>query len=255
MYIAGLAGNCRAWRRRQRTAEGRLLSGAQNPARAFARFRVPQHHTNHLDQPGGGASDFPPPRTLQAWATGRADCQRLQGDVKKIRTAVVAGTGIPLLMFLAWDAAILGSLGQANSSGADPLQTLIRSEPVVGPLVQVFSFLAVTTSFIGFLFGLADFVGDLLGVRLPPSRAGVPHKAAKHRPGQSQECWIKFKARRVQVPSGEKSPLPFAVCIVPPTILALSYPDVFFKALDYAGTYGVLLLFGLTPAAMAWSER
>ena len=58
-----------------------------------------------------------------------------------------------------------------------------------------------------------------------------------------------------QVPPGKKSPLPFVASLLPPTLLALSYPDVFFKALDYAGTYGVLLLFGLVPAAMAWSER
>ena len=37
-----------------------------------------------------------------------------QGDVGKIRTAIVTGTGVPLLMFLAWDAAILGSLGDAQ---------------------------------------------------------------------------------------------------------------------------------------------
>ena len=59
----------------------------------------------------------------------------------------------------------------------------------------------------------------------------------------------------MQVPPGKKSPLPYVASLLPPTLLALSYPDVFFKALDYAGTYGVLLLFGLVPAAMAWSER
>ena len=74
------------------------------------------------------------------------------------------GTGVPLIMFLAWDAAILGNLGQNHGPGADPLQSLIASDPIVGPLVQAFSFLAVTTSFIGFLFGLADFLGELLGV-------------------------------------------------------------------------------------------
>ena len=83
----------------------------------------------------------------------------------KIRTAIVTGTGVPLLMFLAWDAAILGSLKPGAEAGADPLQSLIGTDPIVGSLVQIFSFLAVATSFIGFLFGLVDFVGDLLNVR------------------------------------------------------------------------------------------
>ena len=85
----------------------------------------------------------------------------------KIRTAIVTGTAVPLLMFLAWDAAILGSLKPGGAAGQDPLQTLIGTDPIVGSLVQIFSFLAVATSFIGFLFGLVDFVGDLLNVSLP----------------------------------------------------------------------------------------
>lgn len=59
----------------------------------------------------------------------------------------------------------------------------------------------------------------------------------------------------MQVPPGKKSPLPFAASVIPPMILAISYPDIFFKALDNAGTYGVLLLFGFVPPIMAWSER
>ena len=93
----------------------------------------------------------------------------------KIRTAIVTGTAVPLMMFLAWDAAILGSLGAGGSSGVDPVQALIGSDPIVGSLVQMFSFLAVATSFIGFLFGLVDFVGDLLNVSHPASLTTAYH--------------------------------------------------------------------------------
>jgi len=31
--------------------------------------------------------------------------------------------------------------------------------------------------------------------------------------------------------------------------------DLFFTALDYCGVYGILVLFGLLPAAMAWTQR
>lgn len=37
--------------------------------------------------------------------------------------------------------------------------------------------------------------------------------------------------------------------------LAATLQDVFFSALEFAGTYGVLVLFGLIPVAMVWSER
>ena len=38
-------------------------------------------------------------------------------------------------------------------------------------------------------------------------------------------------------------------------MLALAFPRLFFDALDFAGTYGVLSLFGILPCAMVWSER
>lgn len=54
---------------------------------------------------------------------------------------------------------------------------------------------------------------------------------------------------------GARQPLPYALTIIPPTILACLQPDVFFYALDVAGTYGVLVLFGILPALMVYSER
>ena len=57
-----------------------------------------------------------------------------------MRTAVVAGVAVPLAMFLAWDAVILGSLGGSGGSGgarADPLAALAAGSPAVGTLIQV----------------------------------------------------------------------------------------------------------------------
>ncbi|PKA61775.1 hypothetical protein AXF42_Ash008606 [Apostasia shenzhenica] len=59
----------------------------------------------------------------------------------------------------------------------------------------------------------------------------------------------------LKLPSGESKPLPYLLTLVPPVILALLDPEIFFKALDFAGTYGVLVLFGVLPGAMSWSER
>ena len=38
----------------------------------------------------------------------------LQGDIKKVRVAVCAGIAVPLVMFILWDAAILGNLGNPH---------------------------------------------------------------------------------------------------------------------------------------------
>nr|GMD73677.1 tyrosine-specific transport protein isoform X1 [Ipomoea batatas] len=136
-------------------------------------------------------------------------------------SAIILGTAIPLALFLVWNGVILGTIG-APETGldkiVDPLQQL-RSANGVGPIVDVFSLFAIATSYIGFILGLSDFLADLL-----------------------------------KLPSGQNT-LPYLLTVVPPLILSLLDPEIFFKALDFAGTYGVLVLFGLLPAAMSWSDR
>ncbi|MED6155354.1 hypothetical protein PIB30_004369 [Stylosanthes scabra] len=146
-------------------------------------------------------------------------CTNLEGDMTKVRTAIILGTGIVLALFLIWNAVILGTITD-NSMGVDPLQQLQSTNGTVGPVVAAFSFLAISTSYIGFVLGLSDFLADLL-----------------------------------KLPSGQNKPLPYILTLIPPLILALLDPEIFFKALDFAGTYGVLVLFGVIPAAMSWSDR
>ncbi|WCJ20570.1 Tryptophan/tyrosine permease [Euphorbia peplus] len=149
-------------------------------------------------------------------------CTNLEGNVSKVRTAIVVGTAIPLGLFLVWNGVILGSITDTEMADKfiDPIQQLRATNGVVGPIIEVFSLLAIATSYIGFVLGLADFLADLLN--LPASR---------------------------------NNPLPYLLTLIPPLGLALLDPEIFFKALDFAGTYGVLVLFGILPAAMAWSDR
>ncbi|RLM79174.1 uncharacterized protein C2845_PM12G30040 [Panicum miliaceum] len=137
-------------------------------------------------------------------------CTNLDGDLSKVRTAIIAGTAIPLALFLVWDGVILGTLpGIAGSSTvSDPLELLRSSNGIVGPIVEVLSFLAIGTSYIGFVLGLSDFLADLL-----------------------------------KLPSGQNNPLPYLLTLLPPLLLSLLDPEIFFKALDFAGTYGSKDLF------------
>ncbi|TVT98012.1 hypothetical protein EJB05_56729 [Eragrostis curvula] len=91
-------------------------------------------------------------------------CTNLEGDLSKVRTSIVAGTAIPLALFLVWDAVILGTLPGLAGNGtiSDPLEQLRSSNGVVGPIVELFSFLAIGTSYTGFVLGLSDFIADFL---------------------------------------------------------------------------------------------
>uniref|UniRef100_A0A0D9X2J7 Amino acid transporter transmembrane domain-containing protein n=1 Tax=Leersia perrieri TaxID=77586 RepID=A0A0D9X2J7_9ORYZ len=89
-------------------------------------------------------------------------CTNLEGDLSKVRKAIVVGTAIPLALFLIWDAVILGTIPGLAGSGTviDPLEQLRSSNGTVGPIVEAFSFLAIGTSYIGFVLGLSDFIAD-----------------------------------------------------------------------------------------------
>ncbi len=156
---------------------------------------------------------------------------QLEADRRKITEALILGTGIPLIMFLAWNAIILGnvvSMPGALENGVSPV-TLLQSEGVggetLGNLVGVFSELAVTTSLIGFIYGLIDGLTDV---------TNLPTK------GPGFEKW---------------KPALFAGALVPPLILSFGNPDIFYDALDYGGAFGVSTLFLVLPPIMVWKLR
>ena len=155
---------------------------------------------------------------------------QLEGDRKKISTAIVGGTAVPLLMFLAWNGVILGNVLAADPSSlgtVDPIALLQSSGHgggLLGPLVGAFSELALVTSLIGFVYGLLDALTDV--AKLPVE-------------GPSYEMW---------------KPALFAGVFLPP--LALSFnPGIFYQALEYGGAFGVSTLFLVLPPLMVWNAR
>lgn len=158
----------------------------------------------------------------------------LEGDRSKIIKAVIAGTTVPLFMFLAWNAVILGNVAVAGGdvSLVDPVALLQSSSGGVGaqqllaPLVTAFSTLAIATSIIGFTYGLIDAWTDVL----------------------------KIDKNSVSAQTQWKLPL-FGIVFVPPLALAMAYPDIFMTALEYGGAFGVSTLFLVLPPLMVWNER
>lgn len=137
---------------------------------------------------------------------------RLEGDINKIRRAIVTGSGLPLAMFLVYNAVVLGADG---------------ASPTAAFAVDAFSLLAIVTSFIGFTAGLVDLWSDLRISLLGEEPGSVQRSLAFN----------------------------YAATVVPPAVFCVLKPGIFLEALDVAGTYGVAVLFGLLPAAMAWRSR
>lgn len=155
---------------------------------------------------------------------------QLEGDRSKVTAAISFGTTIPFVMFVAWNAVILGNvLGVDSPSDVDPVTLLQRggSDDVetLSTLVGMFSELALVTSLIGFVYGLLDAITDV---------TGLPSEGPKF---QKWKPWL------------------FAGVFVPPLALSASNPEIFYNALDYGGAFGVSTLFLVLPPIMVWKSR
>lgn len=154
----------------------------------------------------------------------------LDGDIRKIRMAVMIGTLIPLSAYLLWQLATHGVLSQnefvtllnqdPTLNGLVKATSQITGSTILGEIVRLFSALALITSFLGVAMGIFEGAGDLL------KRVNLP-------------------ANRILL-----TPLTF----IPPLAFALFYPKGFIAALGYAGLlfafYGVIL-----PIGLAWKAR
>lgn len=156
---------------------------------------------------------------------------QLEGDRHKIRQSLVIGSAIPLIMFLAWNAVILGSISpdiiqKSFESKAifDPLQILRAGSSGEGLalLVSVFSEFAIVTSFIGFMYGFLDFFREIILIKPSKSTSRIPL---------------------------------FSIILLPSMTFGAINPSIFFTALDYAGTFSVSILGGIIPALMIWKQR
>lgn len=151
----------------------------------------------------------------------------LDRDVKKIRLSILLGSLIPLAIYLAWEALVLGLISQ-GLEGLDEAQmatSLIRKAAggleLVVTLAEAFAFFAIATSFMGNALSVQDFLSDQLG-------------------------GSKFFGRR--------GLLALLTC-VPPLIFAYVHPYIFLEALGVAGSFSAALLFGLIPALMCLKGR
>ncbi|OOH91336.1 tyrosine transporter [Pasteurellaceae bacterium 15-036681] len=153
----------------------------------------------------------------------------LDGDVRRLRIAIIGGTAIPLVAYILWQMATHGVFEQMQ------FVEIIRKDPTLNGLVEatfqatgstlisgavrIFSALALVTSFLGVSLALVDCLDDLL--------------------------------KRVNITANR---LTLSLLTFVPTLLfALFYRD-FLGVLTYAGQmftfYGLVL-----PVGMAWVLR
>lgn len=155
----------------------------------------------------------------------------LQWDLKRLRWAIIGGSLLALMIYIVWEWLILGLVPAQNHG--DIKQVLSEGEmatqflkDAVGAswvldIIQYFAFFAIVTSFLGNSLSFVDFLADGLRIK-------------KNHWGKCLLCLL---------------------VIAPPFILSVVYPKIFLAALNYAGSFGAVILFGILPALMVWSGR
>ena len=150
-----------------------------------------------------------------------------------LRVAILAGSFLPLLCYLAWDAVIFGAIPLKGNEGLEhlmqsdqPVSSLVDSISYYVPativiiLTKLFTSICVLTAFVCVSLSLSDYLADGMQV--------------------TKDGWNKW--------------LVIAVTFLPPLCIAVFYPRAFIMFLSVAGLCCVLLQ-ALMPAMMAWNIR
>lgn len=155
----------------------------------------------------------------------------MKGDLKRVRLTILGGSLFALAVYLIWELIVLGIVPIEGSSGivdsykndleASQTVTNILGLSWVATFAQVLGFFAILTSFLAQALGLVHFLADGLKVQ---------HE-------KKENVWL------------------CGLALGPPLFIALMYPQLFYKALNFAGGICAVLLFGILPVCMVWIGR
>ncbi|MFP1559045.1 aromatic amino acid transport family protein [Escherichia coli] len=154
----------------------------------------------------------------------------MDGNVRKLRWVFITGMLFPLVAYIFWQVATLGSIDSttfmgllANHAGLNGLLQALRemvASPHVELAVHLFADLALATSFLGVALGLFDYLADLF------QRSNTIHRRCK----------------LVQLPFCRRWRLH---CFI---------PRGFVMALGYAGV-ALAVLALIIPSLLTWQSR
>lgn len=155
----------------------------------------------------------------------------MKGDVRRVRLSIFLGGLLILVIYLLWQIIVLGVVPLEGKSGIlDSLEHGNQASQAISGILGLqsvsyfanfFAFFAILTSFLAQTLSLSHFLAD-----------GLKISYKKHE--NLTMC---------------------VLALVPPLIFALIYPEIFFKALNFAGGICAVVLFGIFPVLMVWKGR
>ncbi|NDY56442.1 tryptophan/tyrosine permease [Desulfovibrio sulfodismutans] len=157
-----------------------------------------------------------------------AICESLRWNQKTINKTMLVGMSLGFAMNATWLLVGIGVLPLDNSP-VGLINAFEQNLPATIPLAQImnsetflilagaFSLAAITTAYLANGLGLIGFMDDLTN---------------------------QFTGRTNPI-------LSRALAFLPPLLIALVYPDIFLEAINFAGGFGIVTLFGILPSIIA----
>ena len=170
------------------------------------------------------------PTMLQLLAFGEIlphVCHMLKYQPQAIRTSILWGSSIPLLLLTGWAGLGVALLGPLTNS--DPVQVLLSTGSIaMRQRLLILATSAIGTTILGSFMALESAYHD---ITQESSDSNTSHSLS--------DSWLQH-------------PLVATLSIViPPMAISITSPTVFLRAIDFAGSYPVLLLFGVIPPILA----
>lgn len=155
----------------------------------------------------------------------------LNKDLKRVRLTIIGGSLMAFVIYLIWEILVLGIVPLSGANGllsslkndreaSQSLASIVGS-PALRTFSQGLAFFAILTSFLAQALSLVHFLADGLKISYKKQENGFL-------------C---------------------VLALLPPLFLSLIYPQLFFKALNFAGGICAVILFGILPVAMVWIGR
>jgi tyrosine-specific transport protein len=150
------------------------------------------------------------------------------GRTRPVILSIIIGSAVALFVYLIWEWIILGIVPQQDFQTAidkgeiatEALRDAVGASWIVS-VAQSFAFFAIITSLLSVALSFVDFLADGLQIK---------------------------KTVRGRIL------LAFLV-LAPPFLFATLYPSIFLVALNAAGGFGAVILFGILPVLMVWKGR
>lgn len=155
----------------------------------------------------------------------------LNGEVDKVKKSVLFGSLLVFFVYLVWALIAMGTVPATGPNGftaayfngrdASELMQFYIPKVGISVVAATMAFFAILTSFLAQSLSVVHFLGD--GLKIKRTRFENP--------------WL------------------VTLTLAPPLLCSILYPNIFFKALGFAGGVCTVILFGFLPVIMVWKGR